>query len=148
MHLTCPHCTRTGSISDGFKRYFGMPVACHNCFNVYFVKPSPDEALAMSINDKNHSMRCSGCGLQLIVAGDRRQTRDSVLSCPACHSRVIHQPGFSTSRVMAIFAGLCLMVGALLALLHFTHILTIDPVNITKSALYYTDQISIYFSNL
>ena len=64
MQLRCPHCRSLVRIAEAMRRYFGMPVRCHECARVFVVLPqSPlyDSALPAD----GPVMRCSHCDAEL-----------------------------------------------------------------------------------
>ena len=99
MELRCPHCRSLVRIPDAMRRYFGMPVTCHECRRSFVVPPqSPlhDAALpADSIRplDRSlsaarcfHERTCRRCGHRLRLPGLDRPSAVVSLSCPYCNT--------------------------------------------------------------
>ena len=65
MELRCPHCRSLVGLPDAMRRYFGMPVTCHECRRSFVVPPqSPlhDAALpADSIRPLDRSLSAARC---------------------------------------------------------------------------------------
>ena len=82
MQLRCPHCRSLVRIDDAMRRYFVMPVQCHECARLFVVPPqSPlyDSALpadsarpldrSVSTARCFHERICHACGHKLRVPG-------------------------------------------------------------------------------
>ena len=85
MLLTCPHCTDIGGIPDILRKFYDMPVACHSCDGVYFLKSGAITEAVFSVRGKNHRLACTSCGLRLLALSYKRPAGHAQLLCPACH---------------------------------------------------------------
>ena len=94
MQLRCPHCRSLVRIDDAMRRYFGMPVQCHECARLFVVPPqSPlyDSALpADSVRPLDRSVSaarcfheriCHACGHKLRVPGLDWPAAGPVMRC-------------------------------------------------------------------
>ena len=65
MQLRCPHCRSLVRIDEAMRRYFGMPVRCHECARLFVVPPqSPlyDSVLpADSVRPLDRSVSAARC---------------------------------------------------------------------------------------
>ena len=112
MQLRCPYCRSLVRIDDTMRRYFGMPVGCHECARVFVVPPqSPlhDSALpadavrpldrSVSANRCFHERRCNSCGNTARLPGLERPVANIVMNCPYCGA------AFESGRARGIRTG-------------------------------------------
>lgn len=125
MPLRCPRCRSLVDVPDHLHRYFGMPVACHLCSQVFTAPPqSPlhDNDLpqslvrsldrSISVTRCHHERSCPSCQRRVRLPGLDPAIGPLDLSCPYCRARFTLQ-GSSGVRpqVIAVALGLGMIVG-------------------------------------
>ena len=129
MQLRCPHCRSLVRIAEAMRRYFGMPVRCHECARVLVVPPqSPlyDSALpADSVRplDRSvsaarcfHERMCHACGHRIRLPGLEWPLADLVMRCAHCDTPIGtgRARGISTtSIILALVVGITAGCGLL-----------------------------------
>ena len=87
MQLSCRNCRSLVRIAEAMRRYFGMPVRCHECARVFVVPPqSPlyDSVLpADSVRPLDRSVSAARCFHERICRACRRKVRIPGLERPA-----------------------------------------------------------------
>ena len=133
MQLECPHCQNALAVADSLRRYYDMPVRCHQCRHVFTLTrqtPRDDSGLAhdprqpldrsVSARRSHHMIVCQGCGAGLRVPGQRL---DAVLTitCPHCLASFVHHQTGRVARSDWLIIGLLVGIAAGCAVLwaHF-----------------------------
>ena len=129
MQLRCPHCRSLVRIDDAMRRYFGMPVQCHECSRMFVVPPqSPlyDSALpADSVRPIDRSVSAAKCFHERIYQACRHKVRvpgldwptaSPVMRCPHCDAELgtSKARGIGTTPViLALITGIAFGCGVL-----------------------------------
>ena len=86
MQLRCSHCRSLVRITEAMRRYFGMPVRCHEYAQVFVVprqNPLYDSALpADSVRPLDRSVSAARCFHERICRASRRKIRIPSLERP------------------------------------------------------------------
>jgi uncharacterized protein (DUF983 family) len=146
MLLSCPHCSTIGKIPDIFRKFHGIPVSCHKCAHLFFVKQASDDAASFSVKDKYHISPCRNCATRLMIAGERRLSRGLTLLCPVCAHDTMSGSVLSFGKIT--FATLLLLAILLIVIVAVPSSLTIDPLvwalrRLPAEFLYYIDVLSL-----
>ncbi len=124
MQLRCPYCRSLVGLPDAMRRYFGMPVTCHDCRHAFVVPPQNplhDAAIpadtvrpldrSISAVRCSHEHGCRRCGHRFRIAGlDPPPVRIS-LACPYCDAPV----GYGGPRGLAPGAVVTVLILGILA---------------------------------
>ena len=98
MQLRCPHCRSLVRIAKAMRRYFGMPVRCHEYARVFVVpsqNPLYDSALpadtvrpldrSVSAARCFHERICRACRRKVWIPGLERPADGPVMRCSHCN---------------------------------------------------------------
>ena len=132
MHLECPHCQNALTVPDSLRRYYDMPVRCHQCRHVFTIqKQSPHDDWgpahdvrrpldrSVSARHSHHMIVCQGCGADLRVPGQergqeqgKRQDGPLRLACPYCLASFSHYRAGNAARLDRVMIGLVVVIAA------------------------------------
>ena len=116
MLLSCPHCSAIGEIPDIFRKFHGVPVSCHNCSGVFFIKKTSGDAATFFVKDKYHISACQGCASRLMIAGDRRHAHGLTVLCPVCaHDTVNGASSLLRKITLVVLLLLVILLAAIIA---------------------------------
>ncbi len=146
MLLSCPYCSTIGKFPNIFREFHGVPVSCHKCARLFFVKQASDDTAGFSVKDKYHISPCRNCATRLMIAGERLLSRRLTLLCPVCANDTMSGGVLSFEKIT--FANLLLLAVLLIVIMAAPSSLTIDLLvwalrRLPAEFLYYIDVLSL-----
>ena len=113
MPLHCPHCRSLVRIAEAMRRYFGMPVRCHECARVFVVPPQsplyvsvlPADSVrpldrSVSAARCFHERICRACRRKVGIPRLERPADGPVMRCSHCDAGLITLQNLDASRLL------------------------------------------------
>ena len=133
MLLTCPHCTDIAEIPNIFRKFYGMPIACHACTGIFYVPKRIADPTRQSVRQDHQKIRCASCRVTLMIpAVAGTETDKFAMQCPACKKDIpasqinrIHFHILRMENLLPVLFGGC--IGALIVYMNQQGMLGVYP---------------------